>query len=102
MKSIPNLRLVRIARFCYKNQHGDVRIEKPKGFTRLNALVPTDEKLFGSGKLLIEVLKERNALDIWTPELILEFSKEHTMFFTGEEAEKLWSSYKAVIYRKGK
>lgn len=102
MKSIPNLRLVRIARFCYKNQHGDVRTEKPKGFTRLNAHVPTDEKLFGSNKNLVEALKEHNALDIWRPELILEFSKEHTMFFTGEESEKLWTSYKAVLYRKGK
>jgi len=74
----------------------------PKGFTRLNNFVSTDEKLFGSNKNLVEALKEQNALDIWRPELILEFSKEHTMFFTGEEAEKLWSSYKAVLYRKGK
>lgn len=102
MKSLPNLRLVRIARFCYKNQHGDVRTEKPKGFTRLNNSISPDEKLFGKDKNYLEFLKEHNALDIWRPELILEFSKEHTMFFTGEEAEKLWSSYKAVLYRKGK
>jgi len=84
----------------YRNQWGDIRQKKPKAITVHNSPVTEAEIPWPSGRPLLEVAREKNIIDVWTPVLRLQFSANHRLSYCGEKALSLWKTWQSKIFSK--
>jgi hypothetical protein len=94
------------ARFYYQNQHGDKRNAKPAGPTVFNDAVDVYWNFPGDAphesRTMLEVAKERNLLDIWTPCVVLKLTANETLKYRGEKAVSIYNAWCERIFNKGK
>jgi|SRR6185295_1871976 len=104
--SLPNLRKVLYAREWWDNGKGvECRVKPlcatingivimPTGLCHPHPLYPGENELQRATRLGI--------LDKWTYCCEFIFPNNHRLVFKGEEAKKMWSSYKGVVFNKAK
>lgn len=101
-----NFKAVRYATFYYVNQsHTYKRRTLPKyPTTNGSELIDPNGEAFPHTDYPNETNLQRasrlNLVDIWTPVCELEFAAHRKLKFIGEEAVKMWKSYRAYIYGK--
>jgi len=100
--TLPNLKKVIYAKVYYTNQCGEVTFKLPTTPTVHLRPVSDSEmmcatKLFPVESSLARATKLGN-LDRWKINLLLKFSAHSSLHFVGAEAEKLFNSYKGVVY----
>lgn len=94
-----DLNKVQWAEFSYVNQHGHKTFFKPVRYSVYGMAYYDNELAFYHADYLGETVIQRairlGILDVWTPQIILKFSANETLVYTGEKAisiNKIWCS----------
>lgn len=88
--TLVNLRRVTHAEFYWSTTTGQRKDEEPNYPTYLGDRITIERKEF--------LVSLGWSADYWQPVIHLHVSNGKTISFTGDEAVKLWESYKGVVF----
>lgn len=98
------MRKVAYAQFCYINQEGSIRLQKPTFVTVRNEGLVEDRYARYHPDYPEETLEERakrlDIIDVWKPFLRMQFANTHCLEYTGKKALQLWEAWNAYIFGK--
>lgn len=99
-----DLNKVQWAEFSYINQHGHKTFFKPVRYSVYGVTYDKDELALYHADYPKETVIQRatrlGILDVWTPQIILKFSANETLVYTGEKAISIHKTWCAKIYGK--
>lgn len=94
------------SRFYYRNQWGQTTNTKPTLATYRAAVVnPFELAQFHPefpGETLLERIKRRGELDVWTPEVAFKLSASGVIIYTGPKAVVMNKAWGERIFKKNK
>ncbi len=96
---VVDLNKVQWASFWYQNQYGDTTTHKHKYPSyRYVELAPDAKHVCGENA--IQWLKERQMLDVWTPNIKFKLTANESLVYTGDKAKSLWKAWNEKIFKK--
>ena len=99
-----DLNKVQWAEFSYVNQHGHKTFFKPIHQHVYGVAYYDNELAFYHadypGETVIQRATRLGILDVWTPQIILKFSANETLIYTGDKAISIHKTWCAKIYGK--
>jgi hypothetical protein len=109
MKIIVDLNKVQYAKFYWENQIGQRVNKKPRQATHFGAICSKDimmpELTLADGRVferesMYERAKRLKLFDVWTPTIILQFAANHTITYTGKQAQSIWKEWNRRQFNK--
>lgn len=105
-KIVCDLNKVQWAIFKYQNQYGNELYKLPDTTTVFGEAVDSEARAlyhhdYPDENLLMRAIR-LGLVDNWTPKLMLKFSANETLIYTGDKAKEIYKAWCAKIYGKQK
>ncbi len=89
-------------KYYYQNQYGNIVYKVPCVTTVFGEAVDEDAKALFHADYPNESQLARayrlKLVDVWTPTLVIKFSANETLYYTGDKAKSLFKAWNAKIY----
>lgn len=93
MNTVFSFDKVAYVKYYYRNRFNNIHTTRLPRVPSVNGSLVNLSDMGMDGRPMIEVARERNLLDEWTPVCVVQLSNNHSLKYEGDRGKEIWKQW---------